>query len=233
MTCFAASRVRFYGMLYLAAQRETHANLRSRSGRSADIYLLCAALCAASIAASGGTFALITNDVRRLRDRCIALGITNLEMIEYSFRWTVPEGIAFYSAHFKLELIDRLWSRAIRRMGRLIDIDTVLWKPLDLPNFDGDGLIAYDITSIEITPHYELPRVRNDLEMVAGRALREARWYGGEFLMGSPARLRVNRRRNPKVLGKLLELVGGPTHTSETRRSALLRSTWLLKPVCH
>jgi hypothetical protein len=174
-----------YGLLHVQKD-ESHTNLKNSSQDPIDVYLRCAALCAASMARSGNTFALITNNVAHLRRRCLALGITNLELLDYAFKWQVPKGIRFYSAHYKLDIIEAFSTGEFGKNIGLIDIDTVLSKPLDLPTRADDSLIVYDITSME-SASYGRVRIRRDLETVAGQALRDPRWYGGEFIMGSPA----------------------------------------------
>ena len=118
---------------FIAGYQESHANLKAKAGDPLDVYLLCAALCAASLASSGGTFSLVTNNASRLRAKCAALGIAKLEIIEFQFVWEVPEGIPFYSAHFKLELIEALGTGRFGESAALVDVDTVLWRPFDLP----------------------------------------------------------------------------------------------------
>ncbi len=186
MTGFAASQARLYGLLHVATRPATHANLKTRSGDPIDIYLLCSALCAASVMASGGTFALITNDACHLRDRCSALGIADLDLIEHQFNWPVPQGVAFYSAHYKLEVIEAFGTGQYGERVGLIDIDAVLCKPLDLSAPADNALIVYDITGVE-QASYGSQRIRQDLERVAGRPLPDPRWYGGEFIIGSAA----------------------------------------------
>jgi hypothetical protein len=214
MTCFDASRARLYGLLHVTADRASHANLRPGSKDPADIYLLCSALCAASVAASGGSFALITNDGARLRDRCRALGIADLDLIQHRFKWPVPDGIAFHSAHFKLELIEAFGSGQFGECAGLIDIDTVLWQPLDLPALTRDGLVVYDITDIEVAS-YGPERIRHDLEVVAGRPLRDPRWYGGEFLMGTAAGFAILSQEIRKCWPNYLKAVGGLNHVGD------------------
>lgn len=175
-----------YGLLYVSPHGESHANLRAWSGNPVDIYLLCSALCAMSVAALGGTYVLITNNTSFLKERCKALGINNLELLGHSFRWTVPKDITFHSAHYKLELIEAFGTGLFGECAALIDVDTVFLRPLALPPPVNDNLIVYDITNSE-TAAFGSQRIRHDLELVAGRPLVNPRWYGGEFLVGTVA----------------------------------------------
>lgn len=176
---------KLYGLLHVAETAAAHANLAAGARDPLDIYLRSAALCAASVAAAGGSFALVTNDVGRLDARRAALGLGDLEVIGHSFHWPVPKGIAFYSAHFKLELIEAFATGAFGDLVGLIDVDTVLQKPLDLPGVETGALAAYDITRIECASYGEAV-IRGDIETVAGRRIADPRWYGGEFILGAP-----------------------------------------------
>ncbi|MGB9187106.1 MAG: hypothetical protein WCB34_03820 [Methylovirgula sp.] len=173
----------FYGLLYVDDRHNKHTNLKTRGVDPADIYLKCAALCASSMAANEHRFQLVTNDAKVLRRRSIDLGLQNLDIIEHSFKWTVPTGIPFYSAHFKLELFEAFGTGYYGPNIGLIDIDTVLCRPLLLPPLSPGSLLAYDISD-QSFPVHGAERVRADLERVAGKALGKIRWFGGEFLLG-------------------------------------------------
>ena len=172
-----------YGLLYVDRRHNTPTNLKSRGVDPIDIYIKCAALCANSMAANEQRFRLITNDAKALRRRSIELGLQNLDIIEHSFKWTVPDGIPFYSAHFKLELLEAFATGHYGPHIGLIDIDTALCRPLLFPPLPPGGLLAYDISD-QIFPAYGAERVRADLERIAGKALGKIRWFGGEFLLG-------------------------------------------------
>lgn len=214
MTCFATSNAHLYGLLHVTPHSASHANLSARAGDPIDIYLRCSALCAASVAASGGEFTLITNDIRRLRDRCNVLGIEHLDLVEYPFNWAVPKGIRFYSAHFKLELIEAFGTGRFGECAGLIDIDTVLCKPLDLPGLVENGLTAYDITGFEVAA-YGQQRISNDLEAVAGRALSDPRWYGGEFLVGTAVGFAAVAEKIQKCWPNYLKGINGLNHVGD------------------
>lgn len=176
---------KLYGLLHVAPYR-AHANLRSAAADPIDVYLQCASLCAASVAAAGGSFALITNDAERLEKRRQALGLGGPEFVEQQFHWPVPPGIAFYSAHFKLEVIEAFAAGAFGDLVGLIDIDTVLVRPLRLGALPDGALAVYDITETERAA-FGRELVCDDLAAVAGCRLEDARWYGGEFIVGAPA----------------------------------------------
>lgn len=172
-----------FGILHVADDVQHPVNL-DRSVRSPmDTYLQCAALCARSFAAQGTTFTLVTNAPGALRVRAGQLGLFDLAILGHDFRWRIPAGIRFHSAHYKLELIEVIGRGEFGPVALLVDIDTVLLRPFALPPLPRHGMLAYDIGH-EIFVHANWP-VADDMEAVAGRSLATPRWWGGEFLAGS------------------------------------------------
>jgi hypothetical protein len=105
----------------------------------------------------------------------------------------LPKNTPFYAAHFKLDLMDQIAGRLpADTMLLLLDADMVALQPLsrDLIGRCAEaGLGAFDISD-QVFPPYGSERVVADLEIVADRRLKNPRWYGGEFLMATPAALR-------------------------------------------
>ena len=186
-TSAPAPEIHFLGLLFINPAEEHCVNIRHNTQDPFDIYLGCAALCASSAAASGHRFSLVTNERTIVLRRLQNAGFSNVPVISFDFRWEIPKGIPFYSAHFKLELIEAF---ALGRFGEhvgLIDLDTVFIRPLsDTVGHLGGSLKAYDISD-QIFSHYGFDRVRKDLERVTALRLDDPRWYGGEFLVGDTA----------------------------------------------
>ena len=105
----------------------------------------------------------------------------------------LPKNTPFYAAHFKLDLMDQVAdSLPADTMLLLLDADMVALLPLDrnlIERCAAAGIGAFDISD-QVFPPYGSDRVVADLEIVAGRRLRNPRWYGGEFLLATPAALR-------------------------------------------
>ncbi|RKE38826.1 hypothetical protein B0G76_5181 [Paraburkholderia sp. BL23I1N1] len=105
----------------------------------------------------------------------------------------LPKDTPFYAAHFKLDLMDQMAdSLPADTMLLLLDADMVALLPLahDLIERCAEmGLGAFDISD-QVFPPYGSERVVADLEIVADRRLKNPRWYGGEFLLATPAALR-------------------------------------------
>jgi hypothetical protein len=105
----------------------------------------------------------------------------------------LPKNTPFYAAHFKLDLMDQMAdSLPADTMLLLLDADMVALLPLErnlIERCAEAGLGAFDISD-QVFPPYGSDRVVADLEIVADRRLRNPRWYGGEFLLATPAALR-------------------------------------------
>lgn len=177
--------VKMYGLLYFDPENDRHVNMSSRQ-KTIDIYLLCAANCSRLLRDLGVSFTLITNNRTLLTERLLSLSISSLQVLEYRFTLSVPAGVPFYSAHFKLELCNAFASGNFGKYVALIDIDTLPLRSLPV----SDHLSAYEISD-QIFPRYGRDVVVRDLEILAGKGLPDGRWYGGEFVMGSADQFRV------------------------------------------
>ncbi|QCP54970.1 hypothetical protein FAZ95_33190 [Trinickia violacea] len=102
----------------------------------------------------------------------------------------LPKSTPFYAAHFKLDLLSQVSKRLPEdALLMLLDTDMVAMHALDaqvIRRCAALGVGAFDISDQEF-PAYGSARVIADLEIVAGRRLVNPRWYGGEFLLATPA----------------------------------------------
>jgi hypothetical protein len=173
------STLNAYGLLYIDPGNNRHVNLRSRHN-AIDIYLLCAANCSRSFRQKSTPFTLITNKKSFLLERLNRLNIVDLEVAKHDFSLSVPTGIPFYEAHFKLALFDAFASGDSGSYVALVDIDTLLLRQVPTSEY----LAALDISD-QVFPAYGRDTVIRDLQIVTGQQLVDGRWYGGEFVMGS------------------------------------------------
>lgn len=101
---------------------------------------------------------------------------------------TLPKITRFYSAHFKLDMLEQLGA-TLREGELLMVLDTDM---LALHTVDGEllarclmtGVGAFDISDQEFSAYGDA-RVIADLESVAGTRLQNPRWFGGEILVAS------------------------------------------------
>lgn len=105
----------------------------------------------------------------------------------------LPKNTPFYAAHFKLDLMDQVAATLpADTMMLLLDADMVALRPLDpdlVERCAQAGLGVFDISD-QVFPAYGSEHVVADLEIVAGRRLKNPRWYGGEFMLATPDSLR-------------------------------------------
>ena len=168
----------WHGLLFIEGG-ERHANLPARAD-PLDIYALCAAACARSLAAHGLRFRLITNEVATLAGRYAALRIPAPELVEHRFVLDVPP-IPFRAAHRKLELFRAFSEGRFGPAAALVDIDAVLLRPWPFALQPG-VLQTYDITA-DVAPA-DTTRMVHDLRATLGREPAAPRWWGGEFIAG-------------------------------------------------
>ena len=138
---------------------------------------------------------IFTNAPDRVISCCSTLPETQRPFIqELITSINVPRNTEFYAAHFKLDLLEQ----AADMLGTdtlmlLLDTDIVAIRSLNdklLQRCADAGVGAFDISD-QVFPAYGSTCVVQDLEIVAGRHLRNPRWYGGEFLLSTPAFLRT------------------------------------------
>jgi hypothetical protein len=214
-----------YGLLFVDRDSSDHVNLKKARIDPLEVYIRCAALCAASIAFHGLEFHLVSNQARYVRKRLEMLELRGVSVIEHRFSLKVPSRIPFYSAHFKLELLEAFGQGLFGEHVGLIDIDSVMCSPLSVPPVGPRTLIAYDITD-QIVPDYGAERVRSDLERIAAAPVSSLRWFGGEFLLGHAESFQLLHRQVASFWPRYIDLMTTLHHVGdETLLSAALAVT--------
>lgn len=173
--------VAFYGLLIPPLSGESAVNLPGGTD-SLDIYLQCAATCRASFAHWGYDWTLATNEVERLAERCRAIGLADLPLRDVSFEWSVPEDIRFRSAHYKLELMLKFASGGFGDRVALVDLDAVCARAMPTEAMQAGALIGYDMSAVAQRGG-QAQEIADSLRLL-GFDTEEARWWGGEFIMG-------------------------------------------------
>jgi hypothetical protein len=175
-------RRRFYSLFYVDGDHSQHANLAAGVRRSADIYLECGIGLAKSCAYHGVDFAIVTNNKKFVSERVAALG-GEIETIAHVFDREVPADASFYAAHFKLDLLRAFGAGAYGSRVALIDIDTILMRPMAMPPAPAHSLFVYDIAE-QVRPIIGDAVILRDLNLIGGPTADRAYWYGGEFICG-------------------------------------------------
>lgn len=140
-----------------------------------------------------------------------------VHMLQVS-RSDLPKSTPFYAAHFKLDLM----TQAARSLPRnalflLLDTDMVAMRPLSpelLDRVASLGAGVFDISD-QVFPAYGSDRVIADLDRVAGRTLLNPRWYGGEFLLCTPAFLDRLVERGKACFGRYVGEIGHLHHNGD------------------
>lgn len=134
----------------------------------------------------------------------------DLAVVGFEFSLQVPQGIPFYSAHFKLDLFRAFGSGEFGRDVGLVDLDTVLLR--GLPKCGALGV--YDISD-QVLPIYEQSRIAADVRKISGKSIPEARWYGGEFVVGSAGMFRTISSYIEAFWGNYIQNVGTLAHIGD------------------
>jgi len=141
---------------------------------------------AKSLACVGKTLRVFTNDPERLgilAERQCAL----LQLVPITSDSRFPSDIRFYAAHHKLGLFDLFahesWPNCLLDVDMILAADALavrdrLENPLPLEAW------AYDISANQFAG-WGRDHIQTDL-MRLGVSCRFPRWYGGEFILGSP-----------------------------------------------
>lgn len=200
---------KYYSLLYIDQVRNRNTNLAG-GGDPVDVYLSCACLCAKAFRSAGESFCLVTNDTGEVQRRLERLQLGDLPVVSFEFLLQVPQGIPFYSAHFKLDLFRGFGSGEFGKDVGFVDLDTVLLRTL--PKCGALGV--YDISD-QVLPIYEQPRIAADMEKISGQSIPEARWYGGEFVTGSASMFRAISSYVETFWGNYIQNVGSLAHIGD------------------
>jgi hypothetical protein len=131
---------------------------------------------------------------------------------------TLPKSTRFYSAHFKLDLLEQVG--ATLHPGvllMLMDTDMIALGPLNrelLRRCHAAGVGAFDISDQEFSAYGDA-RVTADLETVAGKPLMNPRWFGGELLLANGAFIEELVRVGRSCFERYREALGGLNHQGD------------------
>ena len=181
--------VQFNTLLFLTEQRS--ANVRRSGARLQRLFVGQALSLARSLNICGKELRVFTNDRDTVLDliaRESPSGAIRLQVKQVDFPRSLPEDIGFFAAHHKLFLYPHFARDA--HPNCLLDADVVInSNNLSLAQlFDQDGRIdgwVYDISD-QVFPAYGTQALQQDIRLL-GASHPFPRWYGGEFIMGTPS----------------------------------------------
>ncbi len=177
--------MKFFTLIHIEkGEQSLHNNFVKSFRDQINLYLNCAKQLHRSLLPEGIELVVLTNDANFLND--LNSDSYNIPVVQLSFQSTVPSGIKFYSAHFKLEVFTYL-SGLPDDYVALVDSDMLCVgkMPKALETCIRQGLpLYYDITD-QVTPAYGADKIIADKEMVGERPS-VGLWAGGEFIAGPP-----------------------------------------------
>ncbi len=178
--------IHIYGLLHIDSTQVSAMNVHVIDFKhQIKIYLKNAATLSQSLRNYGVKFTLITNNKDFLSSiQCETL--IDLKIVDVKMNSYVPEGLIFYSAHYKLEVFKYI-ANSGDEYAAFCDLDMVaINNPSNeiLSLFEDKISLYYDITD-QVTPKHTASRIDSDLSLLIGESS-NCRWAGGEFLAGTP-----------------------------------------------
>lgn len=177
------TNLKFYSLLHLDEKEVAARNFYSNDFQEQiKTYLNMASTLSSSLKAKGLDFVLLTNQKSKI-EHCLGSnrGHLNIEEIKCSLK--IPEGIHFYSAHFKLDAFRHLAEKDSYSVFCDLDMICINDIPRSLLFYAKHSIpMWYDISD-QVIPAFGSDAVIRDLETILGTES-EGRWSGGEFIAG-------------------------------------------------
>lgn len=203
--------IHFYGFLHLRHSENSTVNVQVTSFvDQVRIYASNALTLARSLGTYGLKFTLLTNDPETIR-RAHPEAYDALTIEQVSFTTEVPEGIRFFSGHFKLDIFRILGHKDDHYLA-LVDLDVLaINPPPDSLNYfiDNKVPLIYDTTA-QVLPATPPEALRKQLEATLQRSS-SGRWSGGEFLAGPPSFFADLHRAASSIFDRYVELIPSAT----------------------
>jgi len=174
----------FYTLLYVDTDEKRQLMGKIRSGNERiKIFLRNAAMLNKSLLEFQGLknpLVILTNNVSLIERLSTEIGYNGYEIRGIPFNLDVPKGIAFYSAHFKIDVFRYLSTLYGGKYSILIDNDVVLLNkfPQEFANIINVGSpMCYRL-------NYDIDRIMNDARIISPFTP-IVEWCGGEFIGGT------------------------------------------------
>jgi hypothetical protein len=200
-----ASSLHLFGLLHTAPGESNTANAKIDDAQIPELLVRNAITLWRSLARAGVAFTLICSEPDRVRALATGLGTPDLDIARIPFALEVPSGIAFYSAHHKLDVYRHLASLPESAYVGVVDLDVIALGALP-PSLarvvDRGTPLAYDITE-QMAPAFGRETLAADLETLTG-VPSAGRWLGGELLAGKPPFFRALCAELESIYPKLI-----------------------------
>ncbi len=178
--------IEMFGLLHLEEGERSVPNLRARDfNDQITVYVDSAVCLSKSLRQRGINFTLLTNQSELVQAR-LKGSAQELHIREIPCRLEIPEGIKFYSAHFKFDAIKYLAALDLP-YAVLCDLDMVCNQevPGALENIAANKTAVFYDISDQVIPVFGREVIIRDLQLLHGLRS-EGRWAGGEFIGGTP-----------------------------------------------
>ncbi|QYO67291.1 hypothetical protein [Leptolyngbya sp. 7M] len=208
-----------YGLLYLARDQsssimdiyaETYEQKRK-------FYLKSAVNLSRSLQKRGVSFTLVTNNRQEIEDDLDQLGYSDFLKVEcIDFQTTVPDGLFYYSTHFKLDVFHYFASLKNEQYVGLVDLDMIAVNdvPTCLRNLAQAGIpLCYDVSD-QLIPAFGHDLILRDMQRLSPDIC-AGRWYGGELIFGPPSFFAALSDRAVPIYERYVQLVDELFHKGD------------------
>ncbi len=199
--------VQFYGFLHLRDTEQSTVNVQVSSFLDqVRIYCSNALALKRSLEAYGLPFTLLTNSQETIA-RAHPEAAAEVPLQTIPFHTQVPEGIRFFSGHYKLDVLRYLGSLDDPYVA-LLDLDMMAMNPPPeafAVSVENQIPMAYDITE-QVEPSAPPGSLKSQLEDILQRPS-PGRWSGGEFLSGPPRFFAALTNACESIYDRYVELI--------------------------
>lgn len=180
-------------------------------------YLKSAVNLARSLRQRGVSFTLLTNNETEILNDLQRLHCEDALTVQtIDFQLYVPDGLFYYSTHFKLDVFRYFASLEADQYVGLIDLDMVAVGnlPICLKNLVAARIpVCYDVSD-QLIPAFGHDVILRDMQRL-GSDICAGRWYGGELLMGTPEFFAALNKEATAIYDRYLELVDELFHKGD------------------
>ncbi len=176
---------RFYTLLYIDTESKSVSvnGIKGDFEKQIKTYIRCCEVLAKSLAFFTSKELIVLTNQKDYIERYS----TSLSVVEIPFRLKIPRDIEFYSAHYKIDVIDYFKSREDKgEYAILIDNDVLCLNPIPqnlLNCIENNIPVYYNVTS-QRYPAYGRERLIRDKEILMSGETSLGIWAGGEFIGG-------------------------------------------------
>lgn len=176
---------RFYTLLYIDTEREAGSvnGIKGDFEKQIRTYIRCCEVLAKSLAFfTSCELTVLTNQKDYIERNSVGLSV-----VEIPFSLIIPRDVEFYSAHYKIDVIDYFKSRDDKgEYAILIDNDVLCLNPIpqNLWNCIENKIPVYYNVTNQRYPAYGRERLIRDKEILMPGESSLGIWAGGEFIGG-------------------------------------------------